>query len=521
MADTSLVSLSGSARLELGYATEVGPLDGAERIEVTVILRRRAELPRELIDGPDVITRQELAERYGADPSDLDRLRQVLTGDDIRIVDVDLGARRVRVSGTIDGLSRAFDVRLALIRSADPVSGQSMAHRYRTGELHVPAELDGIVEAVIGLDTRPQARTQHHILPDADPGSAYPVPRIGQAYHFPEGTDGSGQTVAVLELGGGFGQQDLDAYFRGLGLPTPQVRAQGIDGAQNKPGQDPQGADGEVLLDIEVIGALAPKAVQIVYFAPNSDQGFLDAVHAAIHANPTPDALSISWGQSEDQWTAQTRDALDKDFADGAALGVTVCAAAGDRGSGDGSTDGTPHVDFPASSPHVLACGGTTLQLSDNADVQSETVWNNDPATSATGGGVSDVFGVPAWQRTAGVPARQGGGTGRGVPDVAGDADPHTGYQVLVDGQARAVGGTSAVAPLWAALVARLVQATGRKIGLPHPKLYTGVTPGKVQPGFRDIVSGNNGAYRSVSGWDACTGLGSPDGTALRGVVAR
>ena len=513
------VPLNGSERAELAHATAVGPLDGSTRIELTLFLRRRAELPRDLVEGPQTITREELGERYGADPADLDRVRQALTGQDIQVLDHDLGARRVRLQGSIEALSRVLDTQLSLIRSRNPVTGASEAHRYRSGGLRLPAELNGVVEGVVGLDTRPQLRTQHHVLADDAAGTSYPVPRLADAYRFPPDTDGSGQTIAVLELGGGFGQQDLDNYFRGLGLPTPPVRAQGIDGAQNQPGQDPQGADGEVLLDIEVIGALAPKAAQVVYFAPNSDQGFLDAVHAAVHANPTPDALSISWGQSEDQWTQQTRDALDKDFADAAALGVVVCAAAGDRGSSDGAADGAAHVDFPASSPHVLACGGTTLQLGEDGAVKSETVWNNDPTSSATGGGVSGAFPVPEWQRTAGVPSRQGGGPGRGVPDVAGNADPSTGYQILVDGKAQVTGGTSAVAPLWAALTARLVQALGHKIGLPHPKLYAGAAAGRPQPGFLDITSGDNGAYRSAPGWDPCTGLGSPDGTALRDVV--
>lgn len=515
MTEPAYVPLSGSDRAELSHATEVGPLDGSTRIEITLILRRRAELPRELVEGPSTITRDELAERYGADPADLQRVREALTGEDIRILDSDLGARRVRLSGTVDGISRVLDTRLSLIRSKDPVTGESVAHRYRSGGLRLPAALDGVVQAAVGLDTRPQLRTQYHVLADSEAGTSYPVPRLADAYRFPKGTDGNGQTVAVLELGGGFGQQDLDNFFRGLGLPTPPVRAQGIDGAQNQPGQDPQGADGEVLLDIEVIGALAPKAAQVVYFAPNSDQGFLDAVQAAVHANPTPDALSISWGQSEDEWTQQTRDALDKDFADAAALGVVVCAASGDRGSSDGAADGAAHVDFPASSPNVLACGGTTLQLGPDSGIKSETVWNNDPTSSATGGGVSDTFPVPDWQRTAGVPSRQGGGPGRGVPDVAGNADPGTGYQILVDGKAQVTGGTSAVAPLWAALVARLVQSLGHKIGLPHPKLYAGSAAGRAQPGFLDITSGDNGAYKSGPGWDACTGLGSPDGTAL------
>jgi kumamolisin len=281
-----------------------------------------------------------------------------------------------------------------------------------------------------------------------------------------------------------------------------------VDGGKNVPGGDPSGADGEVLLDIEVVGALAPAADVLVYFAPNTDAGFLDAVAGAAHATPTPIAMSISWGQSEDQWTAQARTALDDAIQDATALGVTVTAAAGDNGSADGSADGTPHADFPASSPYALACGGTSLRAADDA-VQSETVWNDGTQGGATGGGVSRVFALPSWQQSADVPMAPTGGRGRGVPDVAGNADPETGYQVLIDGKQTVIGGTSAVAPLWAALTARLAQALGEPLGLLQPKLYSAAG------GFRDVTVGNNGVYEARAGWDACTGLGTPRGTAL------
>jgi kumamolisin len=225
--------------------------------------------------------------------------------------------------------------------------------------------------------------------------------------------------------------------------------------------------------------------------------------------------ISISWGQSEDQWTAQGRAALDAAFADAAALGITITVAAGDNGSADGETDGKAHVDFPASSPHVLACGGTTLHASTAGAISSETVWNDGSGGGATGGGVSDAYPVPAWQTYAGVPARSGGGTGRGVPDVAGDADPETGYNVRVDGKAMVIGGTSAVAPLWAALICRLSQSVGRPLGLVQTALYASAAAGKATTGFRDITSGTNGAYKAGPGWDACTGLGTPEGAAL------
>jgi kumamolisin len=277
-----------------------------------------------------------------------------------------------------------------------------------------------------------------------------------------------------------------------------------VDGGSNQPGSDPQGADGEVLLDIEVVGALAPGSAISVYFAPNSDAGFFDAVSDAVHASATPAAISISWGQREDEWTAQARVAMDGVFADAAELGIVVTAAAGDNGSSDGADDGNDHCDFPASSPNVIACGGTSLTS------DGEVVWNNGSGRGATGGGVSGAFDQPQRQAGAGVP-----GPGRGVPDVSGNADPQTGYQVLVDGSSLVIGGTSAVAPLWAALVSRLAEATGQRFGLIQTLLYAGVTPGTAVDGFHDITSGNNGAYSAGPGWDACTGLGSPPGAAV------
>jgi kumamolisin len=217
---------------------------------------------------------------------------------------------------------------------------------------------------------------------------------------------------------------------------------------------------------------------------------------------------------------------MNQAIADAAALGATVTVAAGDNGSSDNasSTSGV-QVDFPASSPYSLACGGTTL-VGNTAThaITSEVVWNELAIQGgAGGGGVSVTYAQPTWQKSAGVPASAAGGSGigsatepgRGVPDVAGNADPYSGYQVVVDGKPQPIGGTSAVAPLWAGLIARLAQASGTRFGLLQPLLYAGITPGVYVAGFRDIVEGTNGSYKAGPGWDACTGLGSPNGTAL------
>jgi kumamolisin len=516
MPGESFVTLRGSERDPVPAAEVLGPVDDAERIEVTVVLRRRAELPRGALGAPLRLSLPDLEGLHGADPADIGLVTSVLSRLGLRVTSQDAGSRRIRAAGTAAVLAAAFGAELAVVSSPSLTGPGRVTHRAREGALQIPAELDGVVVAVLGLDTRPQARPQARRADPAAAATSYTPPQVASIYQFPAGTAGTGETIAIIELGGGFSSTDLDTYFSGLGIPVPSVTAQGVDGASNVPGQDPNGADGEVLLDIEVAGSVAPGAAEVVYFAPNTDQGFIDAVTTAVHATPTPAAVSISWGQSEDSWTAQARSALDAAIADGVAVGVTVCVAAGDNGSSDGVTDGQNHVDFPASSPHALACGGTTLEADPATGViTSETVWNDGSGGGATGGGVSDVFAQPAWQAGVGVPATASGSPGRGVPDVAGNADPATGYQVLVDGQQQVIGGTSAVAPLWAALTCRMAQAAKHSFGLIQQSLYAGVTAGQAAAGFHDITSGSNGAYSAGPGWDACTGLGSPEGATL------
>jgi kumamolisin len=301
---------------------------------------------------------------------------------------------------------------------------------------------------------------------------------------------------------------------------VPQVISVSVDGGTNSP-STPDSADGEVMLDIEVAGAIAPAANIVVYFAPNTDQGFLDAITTAVHDSANqPSVISISWGSAESQWTSQALTNFDDAFQAAAAVGVTVCVAAGDNGSSDGLNDGSNHVDFPASSSFALGCGGTTLQAS-NEQIVSEVVWDDLPNGGATGGGVSDVFPLPAWQNGVSVPSPSGQNGGRGVPDVAGDADPNTGYNVLVDGETAVFGGTSAVAPLWAGLVARINQQLGKPVGFLNPLIYAQAVEAAA---FHDITDGNNGSFNAAAGWDPCTGLGSPDGakllTALTGIPA-
>jgi kumamolisin len=316
--------------------------------------------------------------------------------------------------------------------------------------------------------------------------------QVARAYQFPAGT-GKGQTIALIELDGGFTPDDLDSYFHGLDLPTPIVQAIAVDGGANRPGSD---ADTEVLLDIQIAGAIAPDAKQLVFFTPNTDRGFLDAVNAAIDAKPC--AISISWGAPETAWTRQARIAMATAFSRAAAAGIAVFAAAGDAGADDGTP--RPVADFPASAPHVIACGGTRLTITTAGEWFAEQVWN-DGASSASGGGYSVTFSRPAWQ-----PALVG--AYRGLPDVAGNADPESGYRIVVDGRSTVVGGTSAVAPLFAGLAARLAEL-GYPLGQFVQTAYANPTA------FLDIVSGGNNGWTASTGWGPASGLGSPIGSRL------
>ena len=515
MNDERYVAVPGSERTMPADAVDAGPTDPSERIAVTIVLRAapaavsldRASTP--LLRERAYLTREQLGAQRGAAPHELLAVEQFAVAASLLVIEASAARRSVVVEGTAAHLGAAFRVDLRAARIG------AETYRMRSGTIAVPVALAGIVTGVFGLDVRPQARAQFRIAYPRAVATAFTPLQVAELYAFPPNTSGTGQTIALIELGGGYAASDLSAYFAGLGVAAPNVVAVGVDGATNAPTGDANSADGEVQLDIEVAGAIAPGATIVVYFAPNTDQGFLDAITTAIHDTTyRPDIISISWGSAESVWTQQALTNFDAAFADAALAGITVCCAAGDNGSADGVSDGQAHVDFPASSPHVLACGGTSLRAAGTA-IAAETVWN-DGTGGATGGGISAVFPVPPWQANAAIPpsVNPGGRAGRGVPDVAGDADPATGYRVRIDGTDTVVGGTSAVAPLWAALVARLNQLANKPLGFVNPLLYarTGA--------LRDVTSGSNGAYDAGPGWDACTGLGTPSGAELAQQIA-
>ena len=514
--DQSYAAVPGSERALPRTAADLGPADPNERTSVTIVLRPRADrTAASAHDAPALadrtyLTRDELAGRRGAHPDEMLAVERFAVDAGLFIREADAARRSIVVEGTVAQLTAAFRVDLRHFRGAvDEFRG-------RVGTIAVPSKLSAYVTGVFGLDERPAARAQFQIVHPRAIQTSYTPLQLGELYAFPATADGTGQTIALIELGGGYTDSDLQDYFTSLKIAKPPtVTAVGVDGATNAPTGDANGADGEVELDVEVAGALATGARIVAYFAPNTDQGFLDAITTAIHDKTNhPNVISISWGSAESDWTQQAMNNMDAAFEDAAMAGITVCVAAGDGGSADGTTDGKAHCDFPASSPHVLACGGTTLKAN-GTTIASETVWN-DAGDGATGGGISDVFPLPAWQANANVPvsANSGGRVGRGVPDVCGNADPATGYVVLVDGTKTVIGGTSAVAPLWAALIARLNENASKPLGLVNPLLYANPTA------LHDITSGSNGAYKAAVGWDACTGLGSPSGDRLRSITS-
>ena len=515
--------LKGSERRPLKGARSLGKADPAERLEVTVLLRHRAadalsdRIKNLHRAGRQVqhIKREDFAQQFGADPGDIREVKKFASSHGLTVVQESSARRTVILAGTVAQFNRAFGVDL------ERFEHEGGSYRGRTGPIHLPEELHGGVEGVFGLDDRQQARPhfrnrlQGNVRWRATSDSFTPT-QLASLYNFAANT-GQGECIGIIELGGGYRPEDLQKYFSELDVALPKVSAVSVDHGKNHPTGDPNGPDGEVMLDIEVAGAIAPAAQIAVYFAPNTDQGFFDAITTAIHdATNKPSVISISWGGPESSWTQQSLTAFDQAFQDAAAMGITVCVAAGDNGSSDGAADGADNVDFPASSPYALACGGTSVQASGNS-ITSETVWNDGAQGGATGGGISTFFPSPPYQEGLSAALTAGGTralTHRGIPDVAGDADENTGYEVRVDGSDTVIGGTSAVAPLWAGLITRINSANGKSIGYVNPMLYQN------QTAFNDITHGNNGDFAAARGWDACTGMGTPDGTKIASVLA-
>jgi kumamolisin len=505
MANSAKVPLKGSERVLLTGSRAIGPTDPHQLIEISVILKHRQNLSTARPSGK-FMTHNEFAAQCGADPAHVDKMRQFAKDNNLQMLERgdEVLRRTVTLAGTAAAMEKAFGIELI---DYDHPDG---SYRGRLGAIHIPAECANIVQGVFGLDDRQVARphfryrTTSRAFGTRAANTAYYPQEVAKLYNFPQDVNGAGQVIGLIELGGGYRPADIHQYFTNQGLPVPNVRTASVDQGKNRP-TTANSADGEVMLDIEVAGSVASAATIVTYFAPNTSRGFQDALSMAVHDQLRhPQVISISWGGPEASWTTQSMQNFDEVAQEAGLLGITVIAASGDNGSSDGLMDGQNHVDFPASSPHVFAVGGTRL-VSAQGTITTETAWNDGINGGATGGGYSAVFPRPSWQ------ANDVSLPGRGVPDAAGNADPETGYNVLVDGQAEVVGGTSAVAPLWAGLICLCNQKLQTRVGFINPTLFN-VNQTSC---FRDITQGNNGAYNASPGWDAVTGLGSPMGVQL------
>jgi kumamolisin len=506
---------TSAARTLMAKTVFEEPKPATGQVTVTAVVRRKQSVEARKLGTPGYrLTHAEYARRHGPDGASLKMVKAFAREFGLSFAATAPGRAAVHLSGTVAAMQAAFGVTL----QKQKVDAKSF--RVRQGSITLPKELSGHILAVLGLDDRPQAEPHFRCLTTSTPHArahAFTPIEVARLYDFPANATAAGQTIGIIEFGGGLRRDDIATYFRKLGAPAPEVVIVPVGKGKNAPTGRPGGNDSEVMLDIEVAAAVAPGARIAVYFAENSDQGFLDGIATAIHDKVNrPSVISISWGGAESTWTRQSMVSIDALCQTAAAFGVSITVAVGDNGSTDGVKGSANHVDFPSSSPHVLACGGTRLTIS--GKTTDEVVWNGlRKDNGATGGGVSREFPLPRWQKGENVPASASPRGGRGIPDVAGNADPMTGYKVRVDGENSPLGGTSAVAPLWAGLIALSNAQHGISAGFLNPVLYAAGS----RKAFRDITKGNNGGFTAGIGWDACTGLGSPIGSAIIAALRR
>ncbi len=530
--DQEFVPLGGSERPRKHEAERVGDVDPASEVEVTLTLRGK-ELPKLDVDAAPM-SRTELEQDYGAGSADVALVTSTLERFGLKVDQVSTVGRSMRVSGTAAQIEAAFHAGLGVYRSA-----KEGEFRGREAALQIPAELAGIVTGVFGLDQR---RVAHRAGADTDSQAvAEQVSPLAPAdlerrYSFPPGR-GAGQTVAIAEFGGTYFPDDLAAFSRqhrlspaavkvvDVGLePVPPAAVERLPEEERREVLD---ASGEVMMDIEIVSGLCPEAEILVYFATFDQKGWIDLLDAVIAGKPAATSvLSVSWGLAEDSsdWSRAAVEEVNQRLQAVAHLGVTVCVASGDDGSGDQLHDGRAHVNFPASSPFVLSVGGTML----NGD--REVVWWQSPGQrqgggGATGGGVSAIFPRPAWQTVKVASLNPGAIDGRVVPDVAALAGPPY-YDLVMLGERQPSGGTSAATPVWAALLTRIRAAGKPSAGTTFlaPLLYASLASGEPrgQATCADITEGDNAShpqpgtgYQAEAGYDAVGGWGVPNGEGL------
>lgn len=528
-------------------ARRIGALDPNRRIPLTVVLATKAPLPsvhetnssRPMAairrTKPAHITHAELQSRYGPAAASVRMVEKFAESFKLRVVETAADRRSIRLAGRAADVSRAFNTNFEEF--------ELERHKFfaPARPFQIPANWNGLVEAVLGTHSSPHSWPRRHSsIREKKPTAT--LADLARAYEFPPDFNGTGQTIGLIELGGGFRREDIKSFCSRMGLVEPSITVVEIGSGKNRPAEPPaihelldamngriklaakaEQSDSfeaaqctlEVTMDVEILTALAPSARIVVYFAMGGEQGLYHAISHAVHdKHYRPSILSISWSLAEQDISAVELNALENLLTEAAHLGITVCASSGDWGALNGSRNGKPSVNYPASSPHCLACGGTSGKI-DSARISEEEVWNatHYGVKGASGGGVSAWFHLPHWQRDARVPARPDGTTARGIPDVAGLADPRYGCELLITGRTFASAGTSAVAPMWAALVARLNQALGRRCGHLHPDIY--LLGSSHAAALRPVLKGNNGFYRAGKGWNACVGYGTPRGEEL------
>ena len=372
---------------------------------------------------------------------------------------------------------------------------------------------------------------------------AYIPSQFAKAYNYDglhsSGLQGQGQTVGVFELDG-YSLSDIQTYTQCFGGGSVPIQNVTLDGFNGQPGA---GAI-EVELDIEMIISQAPNLAKLlVYEAPNTTQGYNDEF-ARIVQDRTP-VISVSWGDCEKNMGQQEVSQENQFFQQAAAQGQGILVAAGDSGSSGcfqltgGGFDFSLNADDPAAQPYVTGVGGTNLTLKSDNSYQSETVWNGGLLGGAGGGGLSQFWKQPSWQTGPGVQNQYSNGM-REVPDVSLDADPATGYPVYCTAGSNCtgggvtggssgwltVGGTSAAAPMWAAMVALANQQAAKAgkstLGFLNPAFYKIASGSNYGRDFHDITAtGNNdegfngGAYPVTQDYDMATGWGSFDATVL------
>lgn len=514
------VALAGSNRPEPEGAVLVGDVDPEQRITVWLHLKRRSADKFEPGSAGDLarlsqpVTRQALeTQRRHTHGRAAARVKKFAEANGLIVHGIDLPGRSVALEGSARQMAEIFSATLRIYDDGE------RKFRARVGQLMVPAEIAPWTRAILGFDQRPQVKRVSRPLETlAGPGAGtglWPT-EIAALYGIPLDRDVSSVCIGIIALGGGYLPSDLAKALQGMQRQPPVVIDQSVSGNGNNFGGGSL-ADEEIALDLQIIAGLLPKAKVVVYFAGNTTQSLVGAINQAIFDKVNrPQVLSVSWGSAETFWTPTSRDAMQAVLADAMRLRVSVVLAAGDDLATGGLMDGKAHVWFPASSPYVLGCGGT-LPTPGADGVTAEAVWND--GVNGTGGGISDNFPVPDYQSKLTLPPSVNDGkTRRGVPDVAGAAANTPGYRIILNGQPVVKDGTSAVAPLWAALIAMANAERGAPLGFVNPALYSNPAL------FRAITQGNNRTngkgYDAGPGWNACTGMGVPKGAEIIAALA-